>query len=247
MATCQLHYFSNALQKETTANVILYEGDQPGPYRVMFLLHGLSDNETAWSRQTSIERYVRPLPLIVVMPDGGRSFYIDATEGPAYAQAIGVELPAVIQRYFPVTHDGWSITGLSMGGYGALKIALDRPDLFVSAVSHSGALHFGHGSPPEDADPAFVREFRRVLGDSPQGGVNDLFAKVLSMPLEQLPAMRIDCGVDDFLIEPNREFSRHLTAHGIPHEYEEFPGDHNWSYWDEHVQEAIAFHQRYWR
>jgi S-formylglutathione hydrolase FrmB len=56
------------------------------------------------------------------------------------------------------------------------------------------------------------------------------------------PAIRFDCGVDDFLIKHNRDFDAHLTALGIPHEYQEFPGSHSWDYWDEHVQEAIAFH-----
>jgi S-formylglutathione hydrolase FrmB len=236
---CELRYFSQALKKQTAVNVILPSPDIPGPYHVMFLLHGLSDDHTIWSRRTSIERYVDGLPLIVVMPDGGRSFYLDAVEGHKYGQAMGVELPSIVQHYFP-TKQPWCIAGLSMGGYGAVKLALDRPDLFRSAVSHSGALHFGHWT--ESADDEFRREFIRVLGPNPVGGPHDLHAQILKT--KPLPALRIDCGTEDFLLEANRDFHRHLTENGIEHDYEEFPGDHSWPYWDEHVQEAIAFHRR---
>jgi S-formylglutathione hydrolase FrmB len=207
----------------------------------MFLLHGLSDDHTIWQRRTSIERYVDGLPLIVVMPDGGRSFYVDAVEGAAYGTAIGQELPDLISAYFPARKP-WCITGLSMGGYGALKLALDHPDRFQSAVSHSGATHFGHAL--EGPDEEFNREFKRVVGSDPRGSRFDLHAEVLRVPKDRLPAMRLDCGVDDFLLWANREFHEHLVRNQIPHEYEEFPGEHNWPYWDEHVQEAIAYHRR---
>jgi putative tributyrin esterase len=236
---CELHYFSNALRKQTSANLILPSTDVPDPWHVMFLLHGLSDNHTIWCRRTSIERYVEGLPLVVAMPDGGRSFYVDAVEGPAYGTALGIELPQMVGSYFP-TKGPWCITGLSMGGYGAIKLALDRPDLFRSAVSHSGAVQFGHLN--EGRDEEFNREFRRVVGPNPSGGPFDLHALVLKT--ENLPALRFDCGTEDFLLDANRDFHAHLVSNRIPHEYEEFPGEHTWSYWDEHVQEAIAFHRK---
>ncbi|CAN5379967.1 alpha/beta hydrolase family protein [soil metagenome] len=239
MPFCELDYFSKALQKQTSVNLILPDPDAPKPWNVMFLLHGLSDNHTIWQRRTSIERYVEGLPLLVVMPDGGRSFYLDAVEGPAYGTAIGSELPALISSYFETTAE-WSITGLSMGGYGAFKLALDHPSLFTSAVSHSGALHFGHAA--YGRDDAFMQEFRRVTGVDHVGGPMDLHALVSSV--DKMPKLRFDCGVDDFLLEANRDFKKHLDSNGIPHEYEEFSGDHSWSYWDEHVQEAIAFHRK---
>src|SRR5678810_442034 len=109
MPACELHYFSNALGKQTSANLILPSPHLEPPYHVMFLLHGLSDNHTMWSRRTSIERYVEDLPLIVVMPDGGRSFYLDpVVNGPKYGTAIGTELPALIKTYFKTT-DRWAI------------------------------------------------------------------------------------------------------------------------------------------
>ena len=241
MPFCELHYFSNALAKQTSVNLILPSPDLKPPYQVMFLLHGLSDNHTMWTRRSSIERYVEGLPLIVVMPDTGRGFYVDAAQGPKFGTAIGVELPQIIDTYFK-TVDHWSVTGLSMGGYGALKLALTHPERFTSAVSHSGALEFAHVESTDRLD--LVDEFTLILGQNFVGGPNDLFALATALNPEQRPALRIDCGVDDFLIESNRSFHRHLTENQIPHEYEEFPGEHTWAYWDEHVQEAIAFHRK---
>jgi putative tributyrin esterase len=241
MPLCELHYYSDALKKQTACHVILPRRELPGPWSVMFLLHGLSDDYTIWQRRTSIERYVEGLPLIVVMPDGGRSFYLDAIEGPSYGTALGEELPDVVSTYFP-TKRPWCVTGLSMGGYGAIKLALDRPELFRSAASHSGAVHFGHWN--ESRDEEFLREFRRVVGPNPAGSDCDLYAKVLTIDRSDLPALRLDCGSEDFLVEPNRDFHRHLVEHGISHEYQEFPGEHEWGYWDRQVEAAIAFHGR---
>lgn len=245
MALCELHYRSSALEKHTAACVILPE--DPGlspPFPVMYLLHGLSDDYTIWQRRTSIERYVEGLPLIVVMPDGGRGFYTDAVAGYRYEAAILNDLIPFIDRVFPTiaNRSGRCIGGLSMGGYGAVRLALRRPDMFCSAVSHSGALSFGHVTIPAE-DPR-AEEFRRILGDDSAGGPNDLFALAEKVDRAIMPALRLDCGTEDFLLEHNRAFHAHLTTLGIPHEYEEFPGAHEWSYWDLHVREAIEFHMR---
>jgi S-formylglutathione hydrolase FrmB len=240
MPFMELHYFSHALGMQTAANVILPDGEAEGPFEVMFLLHGLSDDHTIWARRTSIERYVEGLPLIVVMPNGGRGFYTDAVSGLAYETAIAGDLAGLVRRFLPVK-ERWCVTGLSMGGYGAARLALRFPKVFASAASHSGAMDFGHW--PEYR-PDTPEEFKRILGESPAGGPNDLYALASGLKKSERPRLRFDCGVDDFLIEANRGFHNHLAALGYKHEYAEFPGDHSWAYWDEHVQEAIAFHRK---
>ena len=246
MAFCELHYFSKALGLQTAASVILPESDEQHkpPYPVFYLLHGLSDDHTIWMRRTSIERYVQNLPLIVVMPSGGRGFYVNAEQGFAYETAIATDLVDTIDRFFPTKAErgGRCIGGLSMGGYGAVRLALGNPNLFVSANSHSGALAFGHK--PSSGDPRGV-EFQRILGANPVGGKNDLFTLAEKIDPTAMPALRIDCGTEDFLIEDNRNFHSHLVTLNRKHEYEEFPGAHEWGYWDRHVQEAIAFHRRH--
>jgi len=242
MPVCELHYFSDALQMQTAANLILPNPNLAGPYSVMFLLHGLSDDHTIWMRRTSIERYVSELPLVVVMPNGGRGFYSDAVAGFKFATAIGEELPKIIRSYLPVT-DAWCAAGLSMGGYGAARLALDHPTLFRSATALSAAMSFGH-EVWEGDDPR-VEEFRRIMGPNPVGGKDDLYAKFDALSADGRPALRIDCGTEDFLIEQNRQFHAFLDERGFEHEYEEHPGAHTWEYWDAQIQPALAFHRRH--
>lgn len=246
MAVCEFHLDQgNVLEKMISFTAIVPEG-KPGPFPVFYLLHGLSDDHTAWTRRTSIERYVAGLPLIVVMPNGERGFYTDAKDRPkaAYETNLVKDIVGFVDRVFQTipTREGRVIAGLSMGGYGAVKLALKYPGLFCAGVSHSGAVNFGGRTFPEDDD--WGSEWRTVLGPSPKGGPDDIFALAETIDRAKLPALRIDCGVDDFLIDENRALDIHLTALGIPHEYAEHPGGHSWMYWDEHVQETIAFFKR---
>jgi S-formylglutathione hydrolase FrmB len=244
MAICEFHWGSSVLGKQTTTRVILPERGK-GPFAVFYLLHGLSDDHTIWSRRTRIEEYVANLPLIVVMPDGDRGFYTDHEQGPAYAKHFGEELPTVIERMFPArgARSARCIGGLSMGGYGALRVGLGYPDRFCSANSHSGAMLAG--SKPPGKDGLHPSERRLIFGPRPAGSAHDLIALAQKAKAAgNLPRLRIDCGSEDFLIEQNREYHDRLTEMKIPHEYEEFPGVHCWEYWDLHVREAIAFHAR---
>jgi putative tributyrin esterase len=244
VAFCELKYFSPALGRQTAANVILPQGEQAGPFPVFYLLHGLSDDHTIWQRRTSIERYVEGLPLIVVMPDGGRGFYCNAVEGFAYETALVQDLVGYVDRIFPTRAEraGRCVGGLSMGGYGAIRTALAHPDMFCSANSHSGAMGFARRA--FEGNDAWAVEFRRIVSPNPAGGPNDLYALAEKIDRSLLPALRMDCGTEDFLIEENREYHAYLESLGVPHEYVEFPGAHDWSYWDIHVQEALAFHRK---
>ncbi|NCO38257.1 MAG: esterase family protein [Armatimonadetes bacterium CG_4_10_14_3_um_filter_66_18] len=242
MAFCEIKFRSSTLQKCMAMNVLLPQVETPRPYPVYYLLHGLSDDHTIWHRHTRIEWYVRELPLIVVMPDGGRSFYCDAVDGPAYETYLMEDLIGFVDRFFPTiaAREGRAIGGLSMGGYGAMKLALKFPDRFCSAVSHSGVLNLARSLPRED----LRAELRQLFGDDPAGGKDDVFSLAENANPATLPALRIDCGVDDGLLQHNRDFHALLEQRGLPHEYAEFPGGHTWDYWDEHVQEALAFHCR---
>ena len=242
MAFAEFHFNSPALGQQTCCNVIVPEiAGQDGPFPVLYLLHGLSDDHSIWQRRTSLERYVQALPLIVVMPDGGRGWYSDAPQGAAHESAIVQDLIGFTDRTFRTVADrsGRAIGGLSMGGYGALKLALKFPDLFGSAHGHSGAYGFGHGM-WRDEQP----EFTRIIGPDPLGGPQDLWRIAAAASPENAPALRIDCGTSDFLIDQNRDFHRHLDESGIAHQYEEFAGAHDWAYWDRHIQSALRFHAK---
>ena len=244
MALCDFHYFSKTLSIQSAATILLPDVGEP-PFPTLYLLHGYSDDHTIWQRRTRIESYVENLPLIVVMPHGAHSFYCDAVEGYAYGSAIGEELPQIIERNFPAQkqRSGRCIAGLSMGGYGAFKLALTYPDRYAAAVSHSGSLCFAHHPHSWDGAP-YRPEQQRTLGKGYIGGPNDLFALIEKADKNLLPALRFDCGTEDFLYKDNREYLAHLERHNIPHEYAEFPGEHNWDYWDLHIRETLEFLQR---
>jgi S-formylglutathione hydrolase FrmB len=241
MPFCQFHWNSQVLQRQTTTWLLLPEVGQP-PFATFYLLHGLSDDHTRWMRQTRIEAYIEQLPLIVVMPDGGRGFYTNHTNGgPKWATHITEELPAVIERYFPArqSRDARCIGGLSMGGYGALRLALAHPERYVSANSHSGAL-LGPSLARGTVSPV---EYHQILGDAFEGSDND--PRVLALRAKTggvMPKLRIDCGTEDHLLDDNRRVHRALVEMGVEHEYVEYPGMHEWAYWDTHMREALAFH-----
>jgi S-formylglutathione hydrolase FrmB len=206
----------------------------------MYLLHGLSDDQTIWLRRTRLELYLAGKPLIVVMPDGGRGFYTNHEQGPRWAEHVAVELPTMIEKTFPAiaAREGRFVGGLSMGGYGGLRLGLGYPDRFASAHSHSGAVLFG-------SKPQELPERALIVGSNPAGSGHDVLTLANNAKAAgNLPRLRIDCGVDDFLIEDNRSLHQSFTEMQIPHEYQEFPGSHNWDYWDEHIKEAIEFHLR---
>jgi S-formylglutathione hydrolase FrmB len=242
MSFATVQWFSKALGKQVQTNVILPDRGQ-GPFATLYLLHGLSDDYSIWARRTRLEMYVADLPLIVVMPDGYRGFYTNNNEGPDYFTYMTEDLPQFIERAFHAkpARSARCVGGLSMGGYGALRLALGRPDLYASAHSHSGALMHGSGFRSSMPNP----EFDRVFGKDPAGTDHDLLALAKrALRKKMLPKLRIDCGNKDFLLQANREAHAQLTRLKVPHEYEEFPGGHSWDYWDLHVREAISFHAR---
>jgi S-formylglutathione hydrolase FrmB len=236
----------------TTTQVLLPDGGK-GPFPVLYLLHGLSDDASTWLRRSRIEVYVKDLPLVVVMPDGYRGFYTDNAEGPAYARHVGEELSALIERTFPViaARSARAIGGLSMGGYGALRLGLGYAERYCSIHSHSGALGWDAKgglkamAKRREWSPEFVAELTRVFGRSPAGGPNDLVALAKKAKrARRLPAIALDCGTEDYLLADNRAFVARLREAGIPFEYREHPGAHDWDYWDLHVRAALRFHAR---
>ncbi|OHE80360.1 MAG: hypothetical protein A3G75_05135 [Verrucomicrobia bacterium RIFCSPLOWO2_12_FULL_64_8] len=144
--------------------------------------------------------------------------------------------------------------GLSMGGYGALRLALGYPERFCSVHSHSGALIQRNLTlTPRQAarhelfknhPPGFITELRRIFGRHPIGTTHDLIALIRRARRRgrRLPEILIDCGREDPLLKYNQRFHRRLEAMKVPHVYQEFPGTHDWDYWDLHIPEALAFH-----
>jgi S-formylglutathione hydrolase FrmB len=209
---------------------------------VLWLLHGMSDDQTIWLRRTSIERYVAPLGLAVVMPAAHRSFYTDMHRGLRYWTFISEELPAIARSFFPLSDQPKDnfVAGLSMGGYGAFKLAMRQPDRFAAAASLSGALDasslFQHR--PENNE-----EWHRIFEslDAVCGSDDDLFhvSEQLVRSGRPHPRLYACCGTEDFLYEDNQRFRAHAEQIGLEMAYEEGPGHHDWAYWDQMIQRVL--------
>lgn len=241
MAILEIRFPSEILGREVAMNAIVPNSGS-GPFATFYLLHGMYDDYTGWMRRSRVECYVADLPLIVIMPDGQRSLYANANEGPRFHDHIIHEVIGQTERLLPAkkTRGARAIGGLSMGGYGAMRLALSHPDLFVSVNSHSGSLMRGtYGW----TDKNHAEEMQRILGKRPAGTDHDLVHLVdKCRKAGRGPRIMLDCGTEDFLLEDNREFHRGLLNWEIPHLYNEYPGGHTWDYWDAHLPKAIAFH-----
>lgn len=250
MAFMECHFHSDVLGMASTMNVILPQSSNTqigmagvagkGDCPCLYLLHGLSDDYSIWARRTSIERYVADLGIAVVMPNVNRSFYTNMVEGYRYWDFVSEELPAIVESMFRVSHARKDrfVAGLSMGGYGAFKMGLSKPDMFAAAASLSGALDMVYRE-SQDEDGGFGEERRFVFGEPDQlpGSGNDLFALAdkLAKSGQDAPFLYQWCGTEDFLYEDNKRFAANAEKVGLELMFEEGPGDHQWKYWDEKI------------
>ena len=252
MARIELDFHSDVLGHAASAVVILPQtattqigmaaNREEKRLKTLWLLHGLSDDHTIWSRRTSVERYAANYGIAVVMPNGGRSWYTDMVHGEAYYTFMTEELPAVCRSFFLGMSDRREdnfIAGLSMGGYGALKIALRNPDRYAAVASFSGALDIAANSRIV-TQPHYWSDIFGDL-DKINGSDNDVYALAEKTDPAAAPNIYLSCGTEDWLIDDNRRMRDLLAARGIACTYSERPGIHNWEFWDVEIQEALRF------
>ncbi|NLL80320.1 MAG: esterase family protein [Clostridiales bacterium] len=262
MALLHVNFFSEVLGMCMNMDVILpqktrkqigLEGNvhesQDGKYPVIYLLHGMSDDHTIWQRRTSIERYASDLGIAVIMPCVHLSFYTDMEFGLKYWTYISEELPEICREFFPNISDKREdtfVAGLSMGGYGAFKLALRRPDRFAAAASLSGALDMApHAVTRSLENEDYANIFRNIFGgyDQIAGSENDIFAvaKQLKESGRELPKLYMWCGTEDFLYQDNLSCRDWLRELGYDLTYEESAGAHEWKYWDAKIQTVLEW------
>ena len=141
MSILRADFYSEQLTMNTSAIIMLPDDIPNSRARVLYLLHGLSDNCTGWMRLTGIERYARERKMAVVMPEVQRSFYTDMAYGVNYFSYVAKELPQKMRKMFGFSakREKNMIAGLSMGGYGALKCALTYPEQYFGCAAFSSA------------------------------------------------------------------------------------------------------------
>lgn len=258
MAVKPFPFFSGALYARKTCFVYLppsYETAIDQRYPVVYLLHGLYGSESNWSEKGAAAQTLDSMiaesqmrECIVVMPnDGGHAqgtFYADWYDGSGNFEQYMIDdlVPAIDGAFRTIPDNSMrAISGLSMGGFGSVMLALRNPDIFGAAASLSGVLTSIESMKREEFDRS---NFSQIFGpkSGPYAKQYDLHVLAsLRANESNRPQLYFNCGTEDYLYHFNVEFDRYLTELGYSHEYEQYPGEHNWEYWTEHLEDALLF------
>lgn len=245
MAFLTCTHYSKMLKKSTTFNVIIPETckeDIP----VVYLLHGLSDDHTMWCRRTSAERYADKYGIALVMPNADRSFYADMKYGWKYYSYISEELVEYTRELFHLSHKREKnfVCGLSMGGYGALKIALRNPERYASVAAFSAVADIVAqiNLKPQWWPNDIINVWGEDAAKTVEGSDDDIFALVKKLDGAELkPRVRHFCGTEDFLYEDNVKFKKYMETTSFDYKYFEEAGGHSWELWDKWLPSALEF------
>jgi len=243
MAQISATFRSVSLGFNTHIQAIIPLNDTP---KVLYLLHGLSDDSTAWCRMTRIYHYAMQNNYMVIMPEVQRSFYSNMTHGSQYLTYVTQELPEICEKLFNIRHtrENTFVAGLSMGGYGAAKCALTRPDFYTACGAFSGAMDMKRRVETSKKEgQSLMPETKAILGESlDYPDSDDLFYLAnKATKLDKKPRMLIICGDKDFLLDDNHRFDAHLKTLNYGHTYIEWPGEHTWDFWEKCLPETFKF------
>ncbi len=244
-----LEIFSAVMRKNIKCLVVAPESYRASgePYPVLYLLHGWSGNFAGWLTDApQLRKHADEYQMLIVCPDGGYdSWYLDSPVDTTvrYDTYISKEVVGFIDYYYNTRRDrsGRAIAGLSMGGYGAITLAIKHLDTFGAAGSMAGGL---------DLRPFKKNDWdlKGVLGDPNSNWFNWENASAVNLiPAlkgKQLPLI-IDCGLGDFFLGVNREMHQKLLEMNFPHVYTERPGEHNREYWGNAIDFQVLFFHKF--
>lgn len=256
MATLTATFQSRELMRKVsftaiipTATKSLYDPtpvtEESGPLKTLYLLHGWDGNQEDWIQNTRIVKWATQYNIAVIMPSGENSFYVDHPSGGNYGKFIGRELVEETRKLFPLSskREDTYIGGLSMGGYGALRNGYHFSDTFGKILAFSSRV-FQKNDPYHDLteDGPINRRIWHMIGSKSFHDVPDnIDIYSLIKNCHNKPDLFLSCGTEDFLFEENRALHEYLNESGVEHKYMEEPGEHNWSFWESSIQEALAW------
>ena len=228
MSLLHLDFKSTALRHSTSLYAIIPEVTENfsrDQYQVLYLLHGMGDDYTKWVRRTNIGHYVRNYQLVVISAGFARSCSTHMKHGDDYWTFLTEELPSITNKLISISHDRKDhfVAGMSMGGFGAFKWALNKPEMFEVAGSFSGVL-----------DPT------AFFNDHDKGLLTALHLTGSEHYLKELPELYQYCGTEDPILQFNQKFAD--TADSLPsirHNFYKSPGHHDWNYWDSCIHDFL--------
>ncbi len=240
MAHIRCDFRSEALDMFSSMTVMIPDGVKSSQVPVVYLLHGLADNCTGWSRFTSVERYARFAGAAVVIPEVQRSFYTDERHGLKYFTFISRELRKICHNLFGFSTSGDKnyIMGFSMGGYGALKCVLTRPGSYAGCAVFSSVTDLRREVLASEGQRR--KEYKAIFTENLNvPASSDLFCLLEKVKGEGLPDVFMTCGLSDSFLEQNRRFFSLLEKKASVCSLDTWAGGHEWPFWDESVKKAF--------
>jgi putative tributyrin esterase len=249
MALLTINHHTKTLGKHHTFKVILPEEDsqydikQEVPLlKSVLLLHGLSNDETIYTRYTNVERYANRAHVAVIMPSADHSFYTNMAHGHSYYDYI-LEVHDYAHQILPLSmkREDNFVAGHSMGGYGTVRLAFTESSRFQKACFMSSATNFQNLLDYDWFDfsgSAIVGDLKEVAGTS--FDLKYLVKEALRKNVE-IRELYMMCGTEDVLYPDNLAFKEFLEAQKVPLKFEDGPGDHDWNYWNKGIEKAMAW------
>lgn len=212
------------------------------PLRTLYLLNGWGENHDSWLYYTTIIRLAEKFQLAVIMPDGANSFYLDHASGDAYGKFYGQELVEKTRQLFPLSdkREDTFIGGLSMGGYGALRLGYHYQDTFSKVMSFSGRILTSSDKLRDNGIDQRLRHYLEVDSFEQLPAEVDIY-QVIKQAARDETELLLTCGTEDFLFAENQTLHEWLSDQGIKHTFRSGAGSHTWPYWEEILEPAIRW------
>ena len=222
---------------------------KPAKFKTLYLLHGFGGNRNDWMNYTPLRDIAERNNIAIVLPEAENSFYIDSKALPFRYGSLIQEIVDFTRRAFPLSdrREDTFIGGLSMGGFGALRLGSLYHDIFSKVFSFSGAFIIDNiaGQKPGYQDLiANYDYYTRTFGDLDhvKGSDKDpLWCLDQAIAANEAPAIYQACGTEDFLYQENLSMKASLEERPVQYEYHEMPGGHDWVFWKQNLEKAILW------
>lgn len=246
--------FSRSLMMETQLSVSLPKDGRQyverGATKTLVLLHGISDNASGWARHSQVDYFAEQYDVAVLMPEVQRSFYQDMELGLAYYRYVAEELPALAAKLFNLStrREDMMVAGLSMGGYGALRVAFGNPQAFSMCGAFSSACdlrymveHVAEFSGQGEIGTRQDKEYAACFGsDYVIPDDSDLFSLVERVSRQEpKPRVYMSCGTEDFIRAQSLKFRDFCRTLPLDFTFEEWSGEHTWDFWNPSLRKML--------
>jgi S-formylglutathione hydrolase FrmB len=237
MAWFQIGMRSEVLSAQESLMILTPElGNLSAKIPTFFFLHGLGMDSSEIFRKTNLELYVQQRGFAIVTAYAGKSFYTNMVYGDDYQKFFEQELISFLKQHFSWFNSDPNfnyIGGISMGGFGAIKLGINNPSFFKKIISISAPIHFDIPGLPSDLTQALTNAFGENYNTS--NSLTDLRKIATSISPRNIPPINLYCGSEDSLYLQNSEFDNLLTDQSITHTFDYWNGQHDWDFWNQAI------------